>query len=164
TANYAAAAQNLNAIHWSTSIDQNNTGTLTHYGAPLVSAANTVFVPVKTAGEGFRVNVFNGTTGALRYTVPTDYILPSHDWTPVLVSSAAGCRLYYAGPGGTIYYVVNPDTSPSEPVHQAFYGLANYIANAAAFNSSVFIDTPLTADTNGNVFFGFRVEGTAPTP
>ena len=28
----------------------------------------------------------------------------------------------------------------------------------------MFINTPLTADTNGNVFFGFRVQGTAPAP
>jgi hypothetical protein len=50
-------------------------------------------------------------------------------------------------------------------VQQVFYtSLANYQANAAAYNSSVFINTPITTDTNGNVFFGFRVQGTAPAP
>ena len=46
-----------------------------------------------------------------------------------------------------------------------FYtSLANYTANAAGYNSTIFINTPMTADSNGNVFFGFRVEGTAPAP
>src|SRR5437763_16672954 len=75
TAIYEAVAQNLNAIHWSTSIDLNNSGASAHYGAPLISAANTVFVPVKTANSGFDVNVFNGTTGAAKYTLHTDYVL-----------------------------------------------------------------------------------------
>ena len=34
---------------------------------------------------------------------------------------------------------------------QAFYGLSTYTANAAGFNATVFINTPITADTNGNV-------------
>lgn len=75
-------------------------------------------------------------------------------------------RLYYPGAGGTIFYIDNPDsTSHGAPVHQVFYTtLANYQANASAFNSTVFINTPITADASGNVFFGFRVQGTAPAP
>ena len=37
TANYNPAAQDLNAIHWSTSIDLNNTGAFAHYGAQIFS-------------------------------------------------------------------------------------------------------------------------------
>src|SRR4051794_19217156 len=54
TAIYDATAQNLNAIHWQADIDLNNSGAFAHYGAPLISAANTVFVPVKTATNGFQ--------------------------------------------------------------------------------------------------------------
>ena len=36
--------------------------------------------------------------------------------------------------------------------------------NASGFNSTVFIDTPITADSAGDIFFGFRVQGTAPAP
>src|SRR5665213_3004617 len=48
TAAYTAPAQNLNAVHWTTSIDLNNSGGFAHYGAPVITPANTVFVPVKT--------------------------------------------------------------------------------------------------------------------
>src|SRR5207249_9513594 len=54
TANYTPAAQNLNAVHWTTSIDLNNSGGFAHYGAPLITPANTIFVPVKTGRiDGF---------------------------------------------------------------------------------------------------------------
>src|SRR5438067_344583 len=39
-----------------------------------------------------------------------------------------------------------------------------YAANAAAFNNTIFLNTPITADTNGVIFFGFRVQQTAPAP
>lgn len=170
TANYSPAAQNLNVVHWTASIDLNNTGSFAHYGAPVITPANTIFVPVKTgATGGFRINVFNAASGAAIYSLSTDYIQPPHNWIlpyqPVLATSAAGTRLYYPGAGGTIYYIDNVDAAVhGSPVQQAFYGLANYQANAAGFNSTVFINTPLTADSSGNVFFGFRVSGTAPAP
>ena len=170
TANYNPAAQDLNAIHWSTSIDLNNTGAFAHYGAPLLTPANTIIVPVKTASDGFQVNVINAANGTALYTLASDYIMPSHHWIPSyqpgLAVNGGSTRLYYPGAGGTIYYIDNPDSvSHGAPVQQVFYtSLANYQANAAAYNSTVFINTPITTDTNGNVFFGFRVQGTAPAP
>jgi hypothetical protein len=171
TAEYTPAAQHLNAIHWSTPIDLNNTGALAHYGAPLLTSANTIVVPVKTgANSGFEINVFNAANGAALYSLTTDYILPSFDWIPsyqpALAVNSVDTRLYYPGAGGTIYYIDNPDSvSHGAPVQQVFYTtLANYQANASGFNSTVFINTPITADSNGNVFFGFRVQGTAPAP
>jgi len=83
TAIYQPAARNLNRILWSTSIDLNNTGAYAHYGAPLISVSNTVVVPVKTAANGFQINVFNGSDGAAKYSLTTDYILPSYTWIPV---------------------------------------------------------------------------------
>lgn len=171
TAIYQPAAQNLNTIRWSTSVDLNNTGAYAHYGAPLITAANTVFVPVKTApSDGFQVSAFDGSSGAAKYTVTTDYVLPSSSWIPVynpcLTTGSFGTRLYYAGRGGTIYHIDNPDlVAHGAPVQEVFYtSLVDYQANAAAYNSTIFINTPITADSNGNVFFGFRVQGTAPAP
>ena len=135
-----------------------------------MTAANTVLAPVKIAGDAFRVDAFDGTSGAAKYSVATDYILPAHSWIPVynpcLTTGAFGTRLYYAGPGGTVYHIDNPDSAAhGPPVQEAFYGtLANYLGNAAAYNSTIFINTPFTPDSSGNVFFGFRVQGTAPAP
>lgn len=170
TSLYSAPAQNMNQIRWSVSIDQNNTGAATHYGAPLVSAANTVITGVKIAADHFQVSAFDGSSGAAKYTLTTDYVLPSHNWIPVynpaIVSGPFGTRLYYAGAGGTLFHVDNIDSnSPGAPVREVFYTtLANYTAGASGYNSTIFIDTPITSDALGNVSFGFRVDGTAPAP
>src|SRR5438132_464989 len=86
TAIYDAPAQDLNAIHWTTDIDLNTSGAFAHYGTPLVTAANTVIVPVKTATNSFMINAFDGTNGSAKYslTFPAgeEYILPSYSWIP----------------------------------------------------------------------------------
>ncbi len=91
TANYSPAAQNLNALHWTASIDLNNTGGFAHYGAPVITPANTIFVPIKTGSTGgFQISVFNAANGAPMYSLNTDYIQPAHNWIlpyqPVLAS------------------------------------------------------------------------------
>src|SRR5690242_7908356 len=74
-----ARAQPLNRILWSSLVDLSpsyeDNGTLTaHYGSPLITKANTVIVPVKTGSwDGFQVEARNGATGALIYTVASDY-------------------------------------------------------------------------------------------
>jgi hypothetical protein len=172
---YQQAAQPLSTIHWQTPVDlqpqYSGSDLLIHYGAPLITAHNTVLVPVKTgAGDGFEVNAFNGATGAPLYTLATDYLLPAHNWTPsyapALVTTSTGTRLYYPGAGGIINYIDDPDSAnPGAPTRLCFYtSLADYQSNAGAFNSSVFIDTPITGDADGNIYFGFRVQGTAPAP
>jgi len=159
---YGVPAQRLNQIRWTTRITLNTSDGYAHYGSPLITPSNTVIVPVRTT-TGFQVSAFDGATGQAKYTLTTDYRLPTYHWLPVyqpvLASLPSGTRLYYAGAGGTVYYVENPDAdSPSAPVQQCFYtNLANYSSNAAAFNNAIFINTPLTADTNGEIFFDFRV-------
>ncbi len=159
----------MNTIRWQTPVDldpqYSGSELLIHYGSPVVAANNTVIVPVKTgAFDGFQINGLNGSTGAPLWTASTDYTLPPHDWTPSYSPAlTASNRLYYAGAGGTIYYRDNADTAtPSAPTQIAFYGTASYAANPAAYNSSVFINTPITTDSAGDIYFGFRVSGTAP--
>ena len=152
TSSYAPAAENLNLIKWSTNIDFNNSGALVHYGSPLVTASNTVLVPVKTATNGFRVDAFSGISGTPKYTVSTDYILPAHNWipsfNPCVVTGAFGTRMYFAGAGGTIWHIDNVDSNtPGPPVREVFYtSIAAYNANASAYNNSIFVNTPITAD------------------
>jgi len=172
TAQYFPPAQPLNRVLWSTPIDLNNTGAFAHYGAPLITPGNSVLVPVRTT-NGFEVNAFEGATGRLKYTLATDYILPTFNWIPayqpVLSTPPSGTRLYYAGAGGTVYHIDNPDSdSPDAPVQECFYtNLTAYSTNAGGsngFNNTIFVNTPLTADTNGAIYFGFRVQQTAPAP
>lgn len=160
------ASQPLEGISWQTPVDLapqfSGTSLLIHYGSPVVTAANTVIVPVKTgANGGFQVAGIDGETGMVKWTQTTDYLLPPHNWTPSYSPTLAPSnRLYFAGAGGTIYYIDSPDAPGLNTVGQiAFYGLANYQANKATYDASVFISTPITTDRVGNIYFGFQVTG-----
>jgi hypothetical protein len=167
---FSPPAQHLNLVRWTTALSLTNEGGYGHYGAPVITPSNTVIVPVRIA-SGYQLNAFDGATGRPKYTLATDYIVPAHNWLPAyqpaLAAPPSGLRLYYPGAGGTLYYIENPDSdAPGDPVQQCFYtNLAAYSSNAAAFNASVFINTALTADSNGVVFFGFRgATNLAPAP
>jgi hypothetical protein len=167
TAISAVASQPIDMVRWQTPVDLNpqysGTDLLIHYGSPLVTPSNTVIVPQKTgATGGFRLEALNGGDGTLLWTQTTDYILPPHNWTPSFSPTLTPTnRLYFAGAGGTVYAIDNPDSANSPSVTQlAFYGIDNY--NPSTFNSTVYINTPITADSAGNIYFGFQVVGTGP--
>jgi hypothetical protein len=168
----ANAAQPLNKIHWCTPVDtvlEDATGPLyIHYGTPVVTAANTVLVPQRTsANNTYRINAFSGGSGGTAgcssanmplYTLSTDYTPPPHDWIPSYGATLAlGTKYYYPGAGGTVYYRTSPDSPTGATGQLAFYGMANYTANQAAFANAVQISTPITADRFGNIYFGFYV-------
>ena len=67
-------------------------------------------------------------------------------FSPTLVPSGG---LYFQGIGGTVYHVENPNVGPIAPLQMSFLG--DYAANKAAYDSSVFISTPLTSDAAGNI-------------
>jgi hypothetical protein len=159
----------LNRIHWQTPVDlrpqYSGTGELfIHYGSPLVTAQNTVIVPVKTGDTGgFRVEAHGGADGALKWFQTTDYILPPHAWTPVfgpVLTSAS--KLYFPGAGGTVYFRDQADSATGTPGQIAFYGLSHYQADPSDYDASVMINTPLTSDSDGNIYFGFLVIGSTP--
>ena len=167
TAVSAVAAQPLEVIRWSTPVDlaPPSGNILIHYGSPLVTPANTVVVPVKTGSTGgYRVEARNAQDGSLIWSQTTDYILPPHNWTPSFSPTLTPSnRLYFPGAGGTVYFRDDVDSGgPAPPGQLAFFGMSNYLANPASFNSTVFINTPITADGAGNIYFGFRTSGTAP--
>ena len=164
-----APSQPLNRILWQAPVDLNpqysGDELLIHYGSPLITRSNTVIVPVKVgATDGFRVEAHNATNGATNWMQSTDYRLPPHNWTPsfspVLTPKN---RLWFPGGGGTVYYCDSPDATNTPATGQvAFYGLANYSANTNAYLNNVFINTPLTSDRYGNIFFGFQVTNSTP--
>jgi len=169
TAQSAIASQDLGHITWSTPVDlapQYSSGgaLLTHYGSPVVTTHNTVVIPVKTgATSGYRVEGRNGATGTLIWSANTDYVTPPHNWLPpynVLLTQQG--KLYAPGAGGKVMVRADADAASGTFATQVFYGASAYNANSAAFDAAVFINTPITADAQGNVFFGFQVTGTNP--
>jgi hypothetical protein len=170
TALSAIASDPINGIAWQTKVDLNpnfagNGDLYIHYGSPTITASDTVIVPVKTGlTGGFSVDAINGATGAQLWSTATNYVLPPAGWTPSYAPAITpNNTLYYPGAGGTVYSISNPDSpsaTPSAPI--AFYGNSNYAANASTFNSNVFIDTPISSDAAGDIYFGYRVTGTTP--
>jgi hypothetical protein len=158
------ASQNLEVIHWQAAVDQNPPAVLAiHYGSPVITPANTVVVPVKTADPvgRFQVEGHDGSDGRVKWVAPSDYRLPPHDWTPAFSPTlTADGELYFPGAGGTVYQGIRPDADrPLLTQRLAFYGIDQY---DPTYDDTVFIDTPLTADAAGDIFFGFQVTG--PTP
>lgn len=158
-------AQRLERIKWSTPVDlvlQNSPGEiLIHYGSPLITAGNTVLVPVRTSDSNtYRVEAHAGTDGTILYTLATDFIPPGSSWIPVFSPVLSqGTRIYYPGAGGTVYYRDQLDSTIGSSGQIAFYGTSLYSANQAGFDSNVKISTPITADAGGNIYFGFDVLG-----
>lgn len=174
TAISSAAAQPLNRILWQTPVDLNPQltgnplGLRGHYGSPLVTRSNTVILPVKTgATNGFQIKALNATNGATKWVRPTDYLAAPYGnlWTPSFSAVLTPKnRLYFPGGGGTVYFCDTPDTTNATSVFGqiAFYGLANFSANTNAYLTNIFINTPITTDRYGNIFFGFQATGTNP--
>jgi hypothetical protein len=175
TALSGVASQPLDVVHWQTPVDLDpqfsGDELLIHYGSPVITAGNTVIVPVKGSSDGdFQVRAFDGATGALKWSQTSDYTLPpqgqgaNYRWTPSYGPTLAnGNTLYYAGAGGTVYASGSLDSSGSAPTQEAFYGtLANYQANQAAYDAGVAISTPITADKDGNIYFGYQTSDSAP--
>jgi Bacterial Ig-like domain (group 3) len=167
------AAQNTDRVLWQTSVNLEGSY-FWHTGEPVFTPNNTVIVPVKItssgqeAGANFELEAFNGNTGVLLWTATSDYTTPSYSWLPPYQPAydPVTDRVYFAGNGGTLYYISNPDnpgSSTPTPMQVAFYGISNYAANPSAYNASIYINTPLTVDTAGNVFFGFSDVGSNPS-
>lgn len=168
TAQAPAAAQNLAHIRWKTPIDLrpqlSGNELLIHYGSSIITAANTLILPVKVgATSGFRVEAHDPATGAKLWQMGTDYVLPPHNWTPMFGPQLTlQNRLYFPGGGGTVFHRDTPDQATGTRGRIAFYGNRNFAANPSAFKSAVDIDTPITSDAVGDIFFGFTVTGSNP--
>lgn len=163
------ATQPLRRIVWQTPVDlapqlSANGSLLIHYGSPVITARNAVLVPVKTgATQGFRLEARAGASGALIWSAASDYILPAHDWVPSFnVALTQDNRVYMPGAGGRLFVRDNPDAATGTLQTVVFYGAAAYDAAPATFNATVTINTPLTIDPRGNVYFGFIVTGANP--
>jgi hypothetical protein len=167
TAPAPTTAQTLVNVHWQAPVDLSpqQGELLIHYASPMITASNTVILAVKTGlTNGFRVEARAGARrGKLIWKAKTDFIFAPHDWTPSFPAHlTAQNRLYFAGAGGTVYYRDTPDLGAGPTGQIAFYGNANYAADKIVYDRRVMIDTPITADEAGNIYFGFTVTGSTP--
>ena len=165
----SGASQVPQRVRWSAPVDldpQFSGGDLfIHYGSPVITVANTVILPVKTgASGGFRAEARSGRDrGALLWTLTTDYAVPSHNWFPIcgvtLIPSDA--KLAMPAGGGTVITRSSPNSTAGTTARIAFYGLANYASDPAAWNAAVQICTPISSDAQGNLYFGYVSSGAA---
>ena len=166
----SVTSQKPQFIRWSTPVDLNpqyNGNDLSiHYGSPVITADNTVIVPVKTgATGGFRVEAHHGSDGVLLWSFHTDFSLPPHNglWTPIcgIALTPNDEAVAIPGAGGTVLLRSSPDaaTNSQPPTRLAFYGLDNYNQNPAVFRSAIQISTPIASDKDGNLYFGFVSNG-----
>jgi hypothetical protein len=163
----AVATQPLARLVWRTTVDlapqYTNGALLIHYGSPVITARDTVIVPVKTgAAGGFRFDARSGANGALLWSANSDYVLPKQQsWTPSYnVTLTTGNRIYAPGAGGKLFYRDDVDNATGALQSVVFFGADAYNANRALYDQNVIINTPLTADADGNIFFGYIVSGT----
>jgi hypothetical protein len=168
TAVSAVASQPLQRIHWTMPVDLNpqlpSGELLSHYGSPLITEDNTVIVPVKTgAFDGFRVEARNGKDGSVKWMMDTDYSVPFAGFTPPFEPAITVGRLVMPAAGGTVLVRNHVDSPHGQVMRLAFYGINHFNADPATFTADVRINTPITADDEGNLFFGFTVSG-APLP
>ena len=175
TAAAPAAADALQTIAWHTHVDLNQHlvgGDLfTHYGSPVITSVNTIVVPVKTGSDGgFKLNAYNAGTAvnpnastdpATLWTLASDYILPAHGWVPSFSPTLTPTsQIYYPGAGGSVFLKSDANSASLTTSRLAFYGTYPSDSTQQAFiNSHVFIDTPITSDSSGNVYFGYKVVG-----
>jgi len=157
-------SQALEMIHWHMPVDLDPPeGEITvHYGSPLITQANTVVVPVKTGSNSFRVEAHNGATGQRLWTLATGYQAPGASFLPGLGPTIFGSQLFVPDLGGRVLVRQNPDQASGALSRLYFYGEANYKKNPTAYNQNVQIDTPLTTDADGNLYFGFLTLGSTP--
>jgi hypothetical protein len=164
----AVAAQALNRVVWSTPVDLApqimGNELLIHYGSPVMTSDNTVMVPVKTtATGGFAVQAYNGANGAFLWSAASDYVAPPHDWMPSFnPAMTQSGRLYMPGSGGKLLFRDASNSPFSAVLPAVFYGPDAYTKANTVFDSVVFVNTPISIDSAGNIFFGFMVTGANP--
>lgn len=163
------ATQDLARIVWRAAVDMAPQYSpqgylLVHYGSPAITAKNTVIVPVKRAvQEQYRIEARDGRTGALAWSLDSDYVMPAHKWTPSYnVTLTAANQVVIPGAGGKLVVRDSADAATGAVKNLVFYGEGAYNGNKAAFDATVFVNTPVTADSQGNLYFGFTALDTNP--
>ena len=178
---FVGTSQTAALIKWQAPLQSDGNGGVIHYAAPMVTPANTVVYGYRyTTGSGNSASFDNwsviarsAATGETVWQLNTDYstaIINPNGWTTVfpisLFQTSAGSNargMAAAAGSGSILVRTFADSKTSTTKRFAFYTtLADFTKNEAAY-AGIKINTPLTADTAGNIYFGYEVVGTLPT-
>ncbi len=140
----SVASQPLTRIRWHVPVDlaPPQGEIFIHYGSPLVTAANTV--------------------SQRMWTQATKYQVPGATFLPGIGPTLSGNQLFVPDFAGRVIVRQTPDQARGTVSRRVFYGRKNYAANPTVYQQNVQINTPLTTDASGNLYFGFLVLG--PTP
>jgi hypothetical protein len=159
------------SIVWSKPVDlnppYNNDSLLIHYGSPCITPDNKVIIPVKTGlDDGFKITAVDGATGTTLWNSKTTYSLPPHDWVPSFnptllppVEGSTEYRVAWPESGGRIAIRSNLGSATGAKKIYTFYGAAAYRKDAANYDATVKVCTPLTAGPDGSIYFGYVVLG-----
>src|SRR5262245_7931005 len=98
------ASQKLEKIHWQVPVDlaPPEGEILIHYGSPVITAKNTVIVPVKTDTTSFRVQAHDGATGKKIWKLSTAYQPPFAGFMPGLGTALSHHHLFVPDIAGGI--------------------------------------------------------------
>jgi hypothetical protein len=157
-------SQPLNRVLWTMPVGQGGYYQ-THFSAPVITRSNTVIFPMNLTNSGynFRIEDLVSATGQTNWEQFTDFTGLTTSIPTCPLALTPNNRLYFGGAGGTVFYCDSPDAAtPPTFTRTAFYGLSQYLTNTNAFNSKIFICTPITPDRYGDIFFGFQAVGSSP--
>jgi len=180
---FEGTSQTAALIQWQAPLDDGSSyyggATLTHYAAPMVTPLNTVVYGYRyttTVGgnpynDNWSVIGRNGVTGAQEWQLNTDYsaaLLMPNDWTTVFpvtlykIGNSTARGVVAAGSGGSVLLRKSADSATDPTTRLVFYTtVADFNKNISAY-APIKINTPLSADNVGNIYFGYEV--IAPIP
>ena len=86
--------------------------------------------------------------GGQLWVLASDYVVPPYHWFPEfgVTITPRDATLVMPAAGGTVLVRTFPDSPNGTTSRVAFYGIANYNANPAAFNSAIQICTPISSE------------------
>jgi len=182
---FTGTSQPASLIKWQAPLDDQppyyGGSVLIHYAAPMVSPSNSVVygyrytttVNGQSDYDHWSMIAKAGATGQTLWRLDTDYsgalVFPA-DWTTVfpitLFQSGSGSSargVVAAGSGGSLIVRASADAATSTTSQFAFYTTpADFAKNKASY-APIKINTPLTADSTGNIYFGYEVIATLPS-
>ena len=184
---YTGASQSAGIIKWQTNLDDNRAyyggEVFAHFAAPMVTPQNTVVYGYRSTTtvngnsdyDNWSVIARSAVNGQPLWQFNTDYsaaILFTGNggyWTTVYpltlfrLNSTTSERGVAAGAaGGSILIRASADAANNTTKRLVFYtNVADYTKNATAY-APVKINTPISADNAGNLYFGYEVTGTVP--